>query len=395
MACVRKKKLNDGSISYRIQVKAKNLKTGQFVAKSMCWRKPNELTEIQAKKELQRVCLDFEDKFKKQLNGMLAVDNDITFIDYANKWLEKIKNTRSLNYYIKGRDNIRKFEAYFGNIKLNQITPVMVQGFLDEMMAKKYEQRYAILKRDLTQYLKSHCIKLVDATRNSGISRSIYYSATVGNGIRIDSAKTICSALNLNFDEWFGVKVISRPYAKETILKLKRTLATILAEAKRQRLVEHNFASRDYIAPIQGHKKEVKILNDKEAKQLAGYLDKLDNPRWKNALLIALFMGIRRGELAGLEWKDIDFENKTMTIARSVQDIVGFGIITKEPKTENSKRTISMPDNLIEYLHEYKAWWQNQKNILAIDLATQIDSFAQKMAKTFAQDYYEYGYRNL
>ena len=101
---------------------------------------------------------------------MLAVDNDITFIDYANKWLEKIKNTRSLNYYIKGRDNIRKFDAYFENIKLNQITTVIAQGFLDEMMIKKYEQRYIILKRDLTQYLKSHCIKLVDATRNSGIS---------------------------------------------------------------------------------------------------------------------------------------------------------------------------------------------------------------------------------
>ena len=56
-------------------------------------------------------------------------------------------------------------------------------------------------------------------------------------------------------------------------------------------------------------------------------------------------------ELAGLEWKDIDYENKTMTIQRSVQDITGFGIITKEPKTENSKRTISMPDKLIEYLH--------------------------------------------
>ena len=76
MACIRKKKLNDGTISYRIQVKAKDLRTGEFVAKSMCWRKPSDLTEIQAKKELQRICLDFEDKFKKQLNGMLAIDND-------------------------------------------------------------------------------------------------------------------------------------------------------------------------------------------------------------------------------------------------------------------------------------------------------------------------------
>ena len=75
-------------------------------------------------------------------------------------------------------------------------------------------------------------------------------------------------------------------------------------------------------------------------------------------------MGIRRGELASLEWKDINFENKTMSIAGSVQDIVGFGIITKEPKTENSKRTISMPDKLIEYLHEHETWWQNQKKYL-------------------------------
>lgn len=364
MACVRKKKLNDGSISYRIQVKAKDLRTGQFVAKSMCWRKPNELTEIQAKKELQRVCLDFEDKFKKQLNGMLAVDNDITFIDYANKWLEKIKNTRSLNYHIKGRDNIRKFEAYFGNIKLNQITPVMVQGFLDEMMAKKYEQRYAILKRDLTQYLKSHCIKQVDALKKIGISKSILASANAGYCIRIENAEKICNALGLKYDDYFTTEIQSHAYAKETIMKLKRTLATILADAKRQRLVEHNFASRDYIAQIQGYKKEVKILNDKEAKVLANYLHTEPNPRWKIALLTVLFMGLRRGELAGLEWKDIDCENKTMTIARSVQDIIGFGLITKEPKTENSKRTISMPDKLIDYLKEYEVWWLNQKKYL-------------------------------
>ena len=73
---------------------------------------------------------------------------------------------------------------------------------------------------------------------------------------------------------------------------------------------------------------------------LANYLHAEPNPRWKIALLTVLFMGLRRGELAGLEWKDIDYENKTMTIARSVQDIIGFGLITKEPKTENSKRTI-------------------------------------------------------
>lgn len=364
MACIQKRKLLDGTISYRVQVKAKNQRTGKFEAKAITWKKPLELTETQAKKELQRIALELEERFNKQLNGLLAVDNDITFIDYAERWLEKIKNTRSLNYYVKGRDCLKKFYRYFVNIKLNQITPVMVQGFLDDMMMKRYEKKSARLTGDLNQYLKSHCIKQVDALKKIGISKSILASANAGYCIRIENAEKICNALGLKYEDYFTTEVQSHAYAKETIMKLKRTLATILADAKRQRLVEHNFASRDYIAPIQGYKKEVKILNDKEAKILANYLHTEPNPRWKIALLTVLFMGLRRGELAGLEWKDIDYENKTMTIARSVQDIIGFGLITKEPKTENSKRTISMPDKLIDYLKEYEVWWLNQKKYL-------------------------------
>ena len=240
----------------------------------------------------------------------------------------------------------------------------MVQGFLDDMMMKRYEKKSARLTGDLNQYLKSHCIKQVDALKKIGISKSILASANAGYCIRIENAEKICNALGLKYEDYFTTEVQSHAYAKETIMKLKRTLATILADAKRQRLVEHNFASRDYIAPIQGYKKEVKILNDKETKILANYLHTEPNPRWKIALLTVLFMGLRRGELAGLEWKDIDYENKTMTIARSVQDIIGFGLITKEPKTENSKRTISMPDKLIDYLKEYEVWWLNQKKYL-------------------------------
>ena len=68
--------------------------------------------------------------------------------------------------------------------------------------------------------------------------------------------------------------------------------------------------------------------------------------------------------MAKLEWKDIDFENKTMKIARSVQEVNGFGIITKEPKTERSKRTIVIPERLIAYLLEYKTFWDNRKKYL-------------------------------
>ncbi len=66
------------------------------------------------------------------------------------------------------------------------------------------------------------------------------------------SAEKICKALGVDFNKYFNIKIDRHPYAKETVMKFKRTLATILASAKRQRLVMHNFASRDYSTPILG-----------------------------------------------------------------------------------------------------------------------------------------------
>lgn len=325
MPCIQKNKLENGFISYRIQVKAKNDRTGKFEAKVMTWRKPPGINEKQCQRELQRIAYEFEDKFRKQLNGLLAIDNDITFMEFANKWLEQVKQTKSLNYYLKGRDALKKFEEFFGNKKLKDISPIDVQSFLDTMQSRQVEMKRAFLKKDLLQYVKSHYIDITNTLPKYEISRSVYHYATAGHGIRIANAHKICEALKIDFDEYFRIDIDKHHYAKETLQKFKRTLATILATAKRQRLVEHNFASRDYITPIQGYKKEVQILNDKEAIEFVKYLHEANlDPKWKASMLISIYMGTRRGETAGLEWKDIDFENKTMKIQRFVQDIVGF-----------------------------------------------------------------------
>ena len=338
MACIRKVVLQDGNISYRIQAKAKNELTGKFETKTMAWRKPPEASEKQCQRELTRVAFEFEDKFRKQMSGLLAIDNDITFMEYAHKWAERIKVTESLNYYVRSLDSLKKFEEYFGQIKLKNITPTMVQGFIDKLSSTPSQRRTAKLKIDLGQYIKSHFATQNEVCRSSGVSRSIFYSAKSGHNISMENAKMICEALGAKFDDVFDIEEDCHPYAKETISKHKRTLHTILANAKRERLIEHNFASKDYILPIRGDKPEVRILNDVEAKQFVKALDKEENYQWKYSLLIAIFMGIRRGELAGLQWQDIDFENKTMTIARSVQDIPKYGLMIKDPKTENSKR---------------------------------------------------------
>ena len=51
---------------------------------------------------------------------------------------------------------------------------------------------------------------------------------------------------------------------------------------------------------------------------------------------------MRRGELFGLKWKDIDFENGYLSIVRTSQYIGNKTLITKEPKTKSSHRKMKL-----------------------------------------------------
>lgn len=68
-------------------------------------------------------------------------------------------------------------------------------------------------------------------------------------------------------------------------------------------------------------------------------------------VVLLLDTGLRRGEMLGLMWSDIDFENKTLTIRRSIADKQGGGVDISPPKME-SYRTIPIPQSLIDLLKE-------------------------------------------
>lgn len=362
MASITKNIRKDGNISWRIQTKFKD-ENGKFQAKVMTWQKPEHLTEYQAQKELRRVASEFEQEVKRKNESGLKLGEDTKFCDYAADWLERNKRDNSLVYHQHAIQYIDKINKAIGEVPLNKITPVMIQKFLDEMCAQKVTDSKATLKEGINLTMMAHAIgkKLKEIEEICGVSRGTIFQANSHKKITVQKAEAVCKVFDKKLEDLFVIETKRRDYAKASIVKYKRLLSVILSTAKRQRLVEHNFASSDYIIPIKGIKNEVRILNDKEAKVLAVALQEENNMRMKTALMIILFMGIRRGELAGLEWKDIDFEACSMKISRSSYDVSGYGIITKEPKTENSKRVLSIPDKLLEQLQAYREWWKTRR----------------------------------
>ena len=79
---------------------------------------------------------------------------------------------------------------------------------------------------------------------------------------------------------------------------------------------------------------------------------------WREFFNLELHTGMRRGELCGLRWCDIDFEKKTVSVKQVISRLGnGEGLVVKEPKTKSSIRTIAVSKDVIESL---KSWRREQ-----------------------------------
>jgi integrase len=84
-----------------------------------------------------------------------------------------------------------------------------------------------------------------------------------------------------------------------------------------------------------------------------------------NASELAL-SGLRRGEIAGLRWADVDLENKTLTIANN-RVSAGGRTVENDPKSIASRRTLPLPNRLITVLKAAKARQAAERLALGID----------------------------
>ena len=363
MATVLKRKLKDGSLSYRIQVRIKNKGTGNPETKVTTWRAPKHLNGRDANKEALKYSLEFEEEVKRQAEGLTGIQPTIKLQDYTKIWLDQIQKRCAPSYHASSRAAVDKINRLIGNYALNEITPLVVQKFIDTM--QKMSLTKVLMKTNkLEKILQKKKLSYMAVERMTGFNASTIANAAMGKLISEESGKAIAKAIGCRVNELFSVINESKPVQSGTVTRHYRVLRAILSVAKKQQIIKENYAKSEYIMTIKDPKKPIKILDDKSAKKFAEGLWQEEDIRIKTALLILLFTGLRRGELCGLEWQDIDFENGELRVCRSSMNVARLGMITKEPKTANSIREISMPSSLTLQLKEYKKWWDDYiKNI--------------------------------
>lgn len=118
--------------------------------------------------------------------------------------------------------------------------------------------------------------------------------------------------------------------------------------------------------------KKIKFFSNEELRKFLTYLDSLEptieNQMRKTLYLLLLSTGLRIGEALALNWSDIDFIHKTLSVNKTiVQAIENRNSVQQNAKTRESNRTITLDENTIHLLMEWKKC-QNNKVVSISDL---------------------------
>ena len=144
----------------------------------------------------------------------------------------------------------------------------------------------------------------------------------------------------------------TEPLSAATVKRYATVFSSVMTEAFKMGLVEKDVLHKQYIEYPKIYKKQIQAYDDEEANIFFEGLSK-EVPKVRALLLTSLLLGLRRGEVVGLMWSDIDFKNNCLTVNRSAYKIKGQPQSVKMPKSRNSVRTVYFPEIYAEALCEW------------------------------------------
>jgi integrase len=102
------------------------------------------------------------------------------------------------------------------------------------------------------------------------------------------------------------------------------------------------------------------------AQELQAFLREAAGHRLFAALWLLANTGLRRSELLGLQWDDVDLDAATISINRGLVSI-GYELHESRGKTSNSRRAIDLDPTTVDVLSAWRAWQASERGAVGIE----------------------------
>lgn len=142
-----------------------------------------------------------------------------------------------------------------------------------------------------------------------------------------------------------------KPLSRKTVVHHLSFISDVFGYAVKMAMLTDNPCRR--VSVPKGEKREKEIYTLEEIEQLFGLLEGAPL-KYRTFFTLALYSGFRRGELLGLEWKDIDWDGGVINVRRTSNYTPSKGIYTDTTKTKKSQRSLKFPPMVMELLKAYK-----------------------------------------
>ncbi len=153
-----------------------------------------------------------------------------------------------------------------------------------------------------------------------------------------------------------------KPLSRKTVVHHLSFISDVFQYALKMDMISDN-PCRKVTIP-KGERKEKNIYNLEELQQLMELLETAPL-KYKLFFTMVLYTGYRRSEMLGLEWKDIDWDNRIISVRRTSNYTAERGIYTDTTKTKRSQRSNRYPQFIFDLLKEYKSEQDEERRKMA------------------------------
>lgn len=359
MAQIVKKMNKNGRVSYLIRVSEGYKSDGTQIKRSMTYVPAEGMTAKQIEKEVQRQAVLFEEN----CNNGLYINQSITLDKFIELWWKEYALKHLKPKTLQGYEQyLSRIIPAMGHLKLGKITPAHLMKFYDNLAEEgiRKDTKYTTLIDLKATVIAGYGTKTAFC-KQSNVSLFTLDNAIKGHNITENSVIKICNALEKDMNKCFEVSSLKTTLSGKVILHHHRLLSTIFQTAVLWQIIPANPCLR--VKAPRADQKEILCMDDKETSTFFEYLE-LEPLQYKTMITLFIYTGMRRGEVCGLKWEDIDFKNKVIHVQRSILYIPKKGIYEDTPKTKGSNRVMKVADIVIYDLERHR----KEQNITRLKL---------------------------
>ena len=266
------------------------------------------------------------------------------------------------------------YKTYLKYVSPADIYPYSIDEVFIDVTGYARVYKRAVLKPESKEFKTVSCPKIA---KNCTIREETIERIFRGETVSLDSAQQVAMALGKAVEQMFEVEIDRRPMTKKTMREYNLFIRSVL-----------NYANDNYGTSLQmpmikasGRKgKSVDCLHSDEVEALQAALKECSMLE-KAIVLCLLNTGVRRGELAGLTWKDVNFRDGTIHVSKSLLVFPNYGYQLTTTK-ESNIRDVDVAPEFMAFLKDYHEQWKSRKKLMGASWQKNLEKKGAKYAQS-------------